>query len=124
MTITTRCIRTGMGGTAVAAAALVPLLAGGSAPPAAADRPVTVSLLAGSDGDGGAAPAARLYEPSGVAVAPGGSVYLADTFHDRVRRGGPPGVITTVAGGAPGCSVGGAASGSAGPHRPEGPARG
>ncbi|WP_434113447.1 PKD domain-containing protein [Methylocaldum sp. GT1TLB] len=53
-------------------------------------------------------PAVRtiLYTPSGVASAPDGSIYIADTDYNRIRRIGPDGIITTIAGtGAPGSPV-------------------
>jgi sugar lactone lactonase YvrE len=64
----------------------------------------TVTTVAGSggilfSGDGGAATAATLYRPSGVAVDGVGNLYIADTFNDRIRRVTPGGVISTVAGG-------------------------
>ncbi|KPM51593.1 serine/threonine protein kinase [Frankia sp. R43] len=55
--------------------------------------------VAGSIGDGGPATAARLRGVSDVAVAADGSVFLADSGNGRIRRIGPDGVITTVAGG-------------------------
>jgi GT2 family glycosyltransferase/sugar lactone lactonase YvrE len=55
-------------------------------------------------GDGGPATRGHLSQPSGVALAPNGDVYVADTGHHRVRRiDAASGLITTVAGtGAPG----------------------
>ncbi|MCB1053965.1 MAG: DNRLRE domain-containing protein [Acidobacteria bacterium] len=53
---------------------------------------------AGDGGDGGPANRALLQGPSGVAVAPDGSMYIADTFNHKIRRVGPDGVITTFAG--------------------------
>lgn len=60
--------------------------------------------IPGSGGDGGAATAAHLYSPNGVAVGADGSLFIAefDRGHDNgdshIRRVGPDGIITTVAG--------------------------
>ena len=53
---------------------------------------------AGFGGDGGPAAKAQLRNPAGVAVDAGGSLYIADTDNNRVRKVSG-GVITTVAGG-------------------------
>ncbi|MGI8686766.1 MAG: SMP-30/gluconolactonase/LRE family protein [Acidimicrobiales bacterium] len=52
----------------------------------------------GFSGDGGPASAAMLAGPTDVAVAPDGSVLVADQGNHRVRRVGVDGTITTVAG--------------------------
>ena len=52
----------------------------------------------GFGGDGGQAVAARLANPSGVAVDSGGNLYIADDGNDRIRKVDTTGVITTVAG--------------------------
>jgi hypothetical protein len=53
---------------------------------------------AGFSGDGGPAAKAELNDPGGMAVAPDGTIYLADTGNNRVRAIAPDGKIETVAG--------------------------
>jgi hypothetical protein len=60
-----------------------------------------VSTLAGSGSTGsvnGTGLAASFYCPFGVAVAANGTVYVADTFNDRIRQITPAGVVSTLAG--------------------------
>lgn len=63
----------------------------------------TIETVAGSGafgfgGDGGPATAARLAGPSGVAATSDGSVLIADSENDRVRKVDARGTITTIAG--------------------------
>lgn len=53
--------------------------------------------VAGRRGDGGPARRARLASPAAVAATADGTVFIADTGNDRVRRVGADGTITTVA---------------------------
>ncbi|MCK9924968.1 protein kinase [Frankia sp. AgPm24] len=70
------------------------------------DRSGTVSLVAGSPGksgrtgDGRAASSALLNSPKGLALGADGSLYIADSGNDVVRRIDPHGIISTVAGSA------------------------
>jgi len=63
----------------------------------------TINTIAGNGnasfyGDGSPAGQASLHAPAGLAVAPDGTVYVADTLSERVRKIAPNGVIGTVAG--------------------------
>ena len=54
---------------------------------------------AGFSGDGGAATAAQLDAPEGLALDSGGNLYIADVYNNRIRRvDSTTGVITTYAG--------------------------
>jgi uncharacterized protein (TIGR03437 family) len=65
-----------------------------------ADRYYEIATVAGSErlGDGGAAVAAQLSQPEGLALDGAGNLYIADPDSHRVRRVTPGGIITTVAG--------------------------
>ena len=54
--------------------------------------------VAGYSGDGGAATAAQLSFPRGLALGPDGTLYIADSDNNRVRMVGRDGVIRTFAG--------------------------
>jgi hypothetical protein len=57
---------------------------------------------AGFGGDNGPATSAMLNAPNGLAEMPDGSILIADSNNNRVRRVSPGGTITTVAGGGTG----------------------
>ena len=52
----------------------------------------------GFSGDGGAATAASLNRPAGIAVDFAGNLFIADSGNNRIRKVAPSGAITTVAG--------------------------
>jgi RHS repeat-associated protein len=75
----------------------------------------------GYGGDGGPATQAQLSAPEAVSVGLDGSVYVADTGNHAIRRVGPDGVITTVAGtGVEGFSEDGVPAAQARLSRPRG----
>src|SRR3990172_3769269 len=84
-----------------------------------------ITTVAGTDtggfsGDGGPAIAAELNYPYGVAVGSDGAVFVSDTWNNRIRRVGPDGIITTVAGaGTPGYSGDGGPATAAELHLPK-----
>src|ERR1700691_917364 len=67
--------------------------------------------ISGFSGDGGPAAQAQLNSPYGLALDWQGNLYIADLGNARVRRVGPDGTITTIAGGGP-LPAGGANDGS------------
>ena len=80
-----------------------------------------VTVAGGGAGDGGAAIAASLNNPYGVAVDGAGNRYIADADHHRIRKVDPAGTITTVAGnGLQGFSGDGGAASAASLNQPLG----
>jgi sugar lactone lactonase YvrE len=82
------------------AALVVVALVGSPALGAATGRIDTVAGGggAGYGGDGGSARSAQFLDPRAVVAAPGGGLYVADTFNHRIRWVDPDGVVTTVLG--------------------------
>lgn len=72
-------------------------------------------------GDGQAAIAARLFQPSSVAVDPSGTLYIADPGAERVRRVATNGVMESVFGtGTPGFTADGGSAGGSPAREPMG----
>ena len=69
---------------------------------------------AGFSGDGGAAVAANLSAPVGIALDAAGNLYIADQNNYRIRKVTPAGIISTVAGNGSGFSGDGSPAISAG----------
>src|ERR1700720_1764886 len=70
-------------------------------------QPYTISTIAGTARllDGGNATSAPLREPRSVAIDGAGSLYIADTSDNRIRKVNSLGIISTYAGtGVPGYS--------------------
>lgn len=64
----------------------------------------TVTTIAGSNGNGfrdGPADVAQFHGLTDIAVAPDGTIYVADRLNRRIRRVAPDGMVTTVAGSGP-----------------------
>src|SRR5690606_865483 len=67
----------------------------------------TVAGIEGSPGsEDGAAADARFRGPIGIAAAADGTIFVADTYNDRIRRISSEGQVTTVAGGMRGYAEG------------------
>jgi PKD repeat protein len=82
--------------------------------PAGVITTVAGNGIAGFSGDGGQATSAELDNPTGVAVGPGGVLYIADEANERIREVHANGIITTAAGtGVTGFSGDGGPAGSA-----------
>ncbi len=76
---------------------------------------------AGYGGDGALATKATLDHPMDVAIGPDGSVYIADTFNNRIRKVDQHGIITTAVGtGGAGFSGDGGPAQGAELHAPHG----
>jgi RHS repeat-associated protein len=61
-------------------------------------RPFAGTGEQGFGGDGGAATAAKFLNPTRIAVAADGTVYITDTGNLRIRKINPDGIIRTIAG--------------------------
>ena len=79
------------------------------------------NTTAGYSGDGGAATAAKINVPAGVAVDKAGNVYIADQYNARIRKVSTSGIITTIAGtGTIGFSADGSTAATSNIARPTG----
>ena len=115
---------------AVTVLVVVALLPGAAAAKVAPQQPDpgrgVIRTMAGSNvrgfsGDGGSATSAAFDQPRAAAVAPDGTVFIADTFNHRIRRVDPGGAVTTMVGtGEPNYSGDGGPAGAATLHWPHG----
>jgi sugar lactone lactonase YvrE len=81
----------------------------------AGSGPTTNGAPGAYSGDGGPATAARLYEPTALAVDAAVNLFIADSAKHRVRKVSPDGIISTVAGSGPTGPDKGIAAGDGGP---------
>jgi len=87
-------------GLAIAGAGVYPADAGvqGTVNPSSIIHTFAGTGVAGYNGDGLLAVGETLYQPRDSAMGPDGSVYIVDTYNNRVRKVDTQGVMTTVAG--------------------------
>jgi trimeric autotransporter adhesin len=89
-------------GAAALVSALVPGVATADAPPTVTSASIITTIagthVAGFSGDGGPATSAQINLPRDTAVALDGSIFVADTYNNRIRLISPTGIITTYAG--------------------------
>ena len=100
-----RALRCALRAAALAPVALVTLavLAAAGARADSSAGPLITTVVGnhegtGYAGDGGLATAAAINTPQGVAIGPGGVLYMADAGNQLIRRVDANGIITTIAG--------------------------
>lgn len=99
----TLCLALSLSSAALAATALAAAAGPGIAAPDRIGAGSPITTLAGTgdagySGDGGPAADASMTQPRDTAVGPDGSIFVADTLNNRVRRIDPSGTVTTYAG--------------------------
>jgi hypothetical protein len=90
--------RAGIGSLRRAAGYALSALALGAGAPVTSHAQGSPASSHGFAGDGGPAELALLAAPTAVAPTPDGGYLIADSQNNRIRRVGPDGIITTVAG--------------------------